>query len=244
LVSSSNGNGNRRLLSAIQRRRKLLSSTQSTVCATGNIFCESENKCKPSGQVCAVDLVKAGMVSSWTHDTIEFKLPEGQGTQVYLNLEVGKQRTGSDDIILSYNAPTISSVELPGSSNPPIGPTVGGTRLKVVGTNFGCPKTQVCTASGCSSNTLCQGGQTAKLFSGLPGYYEYACPIELTTVAHTVMYCNTLEGEGKGLTMQANIYTGRVTQLKDAFTYGEPTISKISRSTSPTSALEKTKKYL
>ena len=47
LVSSSNGNGNRRLLSAIQRRRKLLSSTQSTVCTTGNIFCKSFNASGP-----------------------------------------------------------------------------------------------------------------------------------------------------------------------------------------------------
>ena len=116
--------------------------------------------------VCAVDLDEAGQVQSWNHDTIVFKLPPGQGTKVYLNLKVGNQGNDGDKyIILSYNSPTITSVLLASGTGAPSGPTTGQTVLKVIGSNFGCPKTQTCTASACSSNTLCQGGQSARLFS-------------------------------------------------------------------------------
>ena len=143
------GAGARRLLSAKQRRRKLLSGTQSTVCVnSGEIFCSSENVCKSAGNVCAVDLNEAGQVQSWNHNTIVFKLPPGQGTKVYLNLKVGNQGNDGDKYIyLSYNSPTITSVLLASGMGAPSGPTTGQTVLKVIGSNFGCPKTQTCTAS-------------------------------------------------------------------------------------------------
>ena len=129
------GAGARRLLSAKQRRRKLLSATQSTVCVnSGEIFCSSENVCKSAGNVCAVDLNEAGQVQSWNHNTIVFKLPPGQGTKVYLNLKVGNQGNDGDKYIyLSYNSPTITSVLLASGIGAPSGPTTGQTVLKVIG---------------------------------------------------------------------------------------------------------------
>ena len=100
--------------------------------------------CKSAENVCAVDLNEAGQVQSWNHDTIVFKLPPGQGTKVYLNLKVGNQGNDGDKYIyLSYNSPTITSVHLASGIGAPSGPTTGQTVLKVIGSNFGCPNSNM-----------------------------------------------------------------------------------------------------
>ena len=184
------GAGARRLLSAKQRRRKLLSATQSTVCVnSGEIFCSSENVCKSAGNVCAVDLDEAGQVQSWNHDTIVFKLPPGQGTKVYLNLKVGNQGNDGDKyIILSYNSPTIRRFFWQ-VAQALLWPNDGTDSIESIGSNFGCPKTQYAMPR----RTICTA-----IFAYLA--HMVNCQVHLADVNHSSLLCTTSEGEGENCT--------------------------------------------
>ena len=182
LVWAMEGAGARRLLSAKQRRRKLLSGTQSTVCVnSGEIFCSSENVCKSAGNVCAVDLDEAGQVQSWNHDTIVFKLPPGQGTKVYLNLKVGNQGNDGDKYISCRTILQQSRRFFWQVAQALLWPNDGTDSIESYWEqNSAAPSTP---------NTLCQGGQSARLFSAYLAHMVN-CQVHLADVNHSV--CSVL----------------------------------------------------
>ena len=67
--------------------------------------------------------------SSWTHNSVEFAMPPGQGTNIPIYLTVSGAQ--SNTVHFSYSPPSITGVV------PSLGPTIGGTPLTISGDNFG-----------------------------------------------------------------------------------------------------------
>ena len=95
------------------------------------------------------------------------------------------------------------------------GPTTGQTVLKVIGSNFGCPKLPIRYAKE----------------DNLHGYFRaylthmVNCQVHLAGVNHSSLLCTTSEGVGENLYMEVNV-SGRTTPRKEnAFSYLRPSIS-------------------
>jgi hypothetical protein len=68
------------------------------------------------------------VTGSWTHGSITFALPAGQGTSNTIELSVGGQSTSTN---YRYGAPSITGI------NPMSGPPAGGNGVPIMGGNFG-----------------------------------------------------------------------------------------------------------
>lgn len=109
-------------------------------------------------------------IDSQTHNTITFTLPEGEGTDVPIQVTVGGQ--GSPVFELDYDPPTISGI------NPPLGPAPAATEITLTGSNFGLAPT---VSFGSGAGVIVSSNHEEIVFSRPPG--EEGCLAVTVNVA-------------------------------------------------------------
>ncbi len=141
-------------------------------------------------------------ITSYTNTRVKFLTPTGSGANLPINLTVEGKYVVTTPTTFSYDPPALISV------NPNHGPTVGGTAITLVGTNFG---NQTATAS------VTIGGQ----------------PASVSSCNHTQIVCQLPAGQGTNKAVVVTI-SGQPSLSPVTFSYDGPTITNVSPNVGPT----------
>jgi large repetitive protein len=137
---------------------------------------------------------------SWSHTQIRCNLPQGQGLNVPVLATVGGQISSASPAFFSYTAPTLVSI------SPPSGPTQGGLKLTISGTNLG--------------------------ISALVNISSQICTVSFQS--HSQVVCNQPAGEGSAIPIFLSVGGQLAVSLSLLFSYDAPSLSSLFPTHGPT----------